>query len=196
MKKNHKKVVLVDNYDSFTYNLSQSLQVLGAEVCVFRNDAVSVEEVEAMSFTHLVISPGPGLPANSGMVPRLIPRLAGRAPVLGVCLGHQALGEAFGARLVRAPRPVHGKTSRIEHDGRTIFHGLDNPFTATRYHSLLLERESVPDCLEVTACSEDGLVMGIRHATLPIEGVQFHPESILTPQGDLLMRNFLEMEVV
>ncbi len=190
-----KKVVLVDNYDSFTYNLAQALQVLGAEVSVFRNDAVTVDEVEAMSFTHVIISPGPGVPANSGMVLDLIPRLAGRAPVLGVCLGHQALGQAFGARLVRAPRPVHGKTSRIEHDGRTIFAGLENPFTATRYHSLLLERESVPDCLEVTAQTDDGLVMGIRHATLPIEGVQFHPESILTPEGDNLMRNFLAMEV-
>jgi anthranilate synthase/aminodeoxychorismate synthase-like glutamine amidotransferase len=188
-------VVLVDNYDSFTYNLSQAFQGLGAEVEVFRNDQVSVDEIEAMPFTHLVISPGPGTPSVSGMVPELIGRLDGRAPVLGVCLGHQALGEAFGARLVRAPRPVHGKTSRIEHDGRTIYAGLENPFTATRYHSLLLARESVPDCLEVTALSEDGLVMGIRHADLPFEGVQFHPESILTPEGEKLMRNFLDMGV-
>ncbi len=195
MAKGKKKVVLVDNYDSFTYNLSQAFEILGAEVEVVRNDTIEVEELLSLDFTHLAISPGPGVPSTSGIVLPLIRRLKGEVPILGVCLGHQAIGESFGARLIRAPRPVHGKTSLIRHDGKGVYRGLENPFRATRYHSLILERESVPPCLEVGAESEDGVVMGVRHRKLPIEGVQFHPESILTSQGMALMENFLAMEV-
>ncbi len=190
-----KRVVLVDNYDSFTYNLSQAFEILGAEVEVFRNDSISVEELEGLFFTHLAISPGPGVPSSSGIVLPLIRRFKGKVPILGVCLGHQAIGESFGARLTRAPRPVHGKVSLIYHDGKGVYRGLKNPFQATRYHSLALERESVPPSLEISAESEEGVVMGVRHRELPIEGVQFHPESILTSEGMSLMENFLAMEV-
>ncbi len=186
------RVLLVDNYDSFTYNLAQALQELGAEVRVLRNDETTPREAASLHFTHLAISPGPGTPSSSGMVPGLLRLVAGRVPVLGVCLGHQAIGEAFGARLVRAPRPVHGKTSSIYHDGAGVFRGVPSPLTATRYHSLVLERESMPECLEISALSEDGLVMGIRHRTLGLEGLQFHPESVLTPEGMSILRNFLE----
>jgi anthranilate synthase/aminodeoxychorismate synthase-like glutamine amidotransferase len=184
--------LLIDNYDSFTFNLAQALQGLGARVEVLRNDEVGLGELETMPFTHLAISPGPGVPSRSGVVPEALRRLAGRVPVLGICLGHQAIGECFGARLVRAPRPVHGKTSAITHDGKGLFRGVENPLTATRYHSLVLERDSIPGCLEITALSEDGLVMGIRHPGLGMEGLQFHPESVLTPQGELMLRNFVE----
>jgi len=187
------RVLLVDNYDSFTYNLAQALEVLGAEVMTVRNDALPAGELASLSPTHLVISPGPGTPADSGVTLDAVRLFAGKIPVLGVCLGHQAIGQCFGARLVRAPRPVHGKVSRITHDGETIFRELVNPFPATRYHSLVLE--DVPPTLEVSARSEDGLVMGVRHRVLGVEGVQFHPESILTPCGEKLLANFLSLEV-
>jgi anthranilate synthase/aminodeoxychorismate synthase-like glutamine amidotransferase len=188
------RVLLIDNYDSFTYNLAQALEVLGAEVIAVRNDALEAERLADFRPSHLVISPGPGTPADSGFTLEAVRLFAGKVPVLGVCLGHQAIGQCFGARLVRAPRPVHGKVSRISHDAATIFQGLENPFTATRYHSLMLE-DDLPGELEVSARSEDGLVMGIRHRRLPVEGVQFHPESILTTCGNTLLKNFLKMEV-
>lgn len=189
-----KRVILIDNYDSFTYNLAQALQVLGAEVIPVRNDALPPDRLPGMNPTHLVISPGPGGPEDAGISADAIRLLAGKIPILGVCLGHQTIGHCFGAEVVRAPRPVHGKTSRIFHDGRTIYRGLSNPFTATRYHSLMLTPDLPPE-LEVSSHSEDGLIMGIRHRNLPIEGVQFHPESFLTEEGNRLLRNFLEMEV-
>ncbi len=188
------RVVLIDNYDSFTYNLAQALQVLGAEVLTVRNDELSPSGVMDLEPTHLVISPGPGGPEDTGITIPLLRLLAGRVPVLGVCLGHQALGYFYGARVTRAPYPVHGKTSPVFHDGRTIYRGLSNPFTATRYHSLVVDPD-LPSELEMSARSEDGLVMGIRHRSLPLEGVQFHPESFLTAEGERLLRNFLEMEV-
>ena len=187
------KVLLIDNYDSFTFNLAQALEVLGAEVLVLRNDAVAAAGLPALEPTHVVISPGPGTPADSGITLEAVRLFAGRVPVLGVCLGHQAIGQCFGADLVRAPRPVHGKVSSISHDAGTIYQGLQNPFTATRYHSLVLE--NVPPELEVSARSEDGLVMGVRHRSMPVEGVQFHPESILTPSGNALLENFLALGV-
>jgi len=190
--KGSSRVLLVDNYDSFTYNLAQALMELGAEVEVVRNDEADPRELAGMPYTHLVISPGPGVPSTSGMVPQLLGMVARKLPVLGICLGHQAIGEHFGARLVRAPRPVHGKTSQISHDGRGIFRGMPDPFTATRYHSLVLDPESIPGCLEVTAKSEDAQVMGVRHRTLAVEGLQFHPESFLTTKGTLILENFLK----
>ena len=187
-------LLLVDNYDSFTYNLYQYLGELGASTRVVRNDELTAEEALALRPERIVISPGPGTPDQAGITLELIRRAAGRVPLLGVCLGHQALGQAFGGRVVRAPTLMHGKTSPIHHDGRTVFAGLPDPFTATRYHSLIVERESVPDCLEVSAWTVGGIVMGLRHRTLPLEGVQFHPESILTTSGKDLLRNFLRME--
>ncbi|HSD29479.1 MAG TPA: aminodeoxychorismate/anthranilate synthase component II [Vicinamibacteria bacterium] len=184
-------ILLIDNYDSFTYNLYQYLGELGARTTVVRNDAMTAEDALALGPTAIVISPGPGTPDQAGITLELIAKAAGRVPLLGVCLGHQSLGQAFGGRVVRAPRLMHGKTSEIHHDGKTIFAGLENPFTATRYHSLIVARESVPDVLEVSAWTEDGLVMGLRHRELPLEGVQFHPESILTAAGKDLLRNFL-----
>ncbi len=186
------RVLLVDNYDSFTYNLAQAMMELGAEVTVIRNDEADPRELAEMPFTHMVISPGPGVPSASGMVPELLRLTAGKLPILGVCLGHQAIGEHFGARLVRAPRPVHGKTSAITHDGEGVFRGIPSPFTATRYHSLALEPASVPGCLKTTAVSEDGQVMGVRHRTLPLEGLQFHPESCMTDHGSIILENFLK----
>lgn len=189
---NDLKVLLVDNYDSFSYNLAQALMELGAEVTVVRNDEADPLKLVHMPFTHLVISPGPGIPSTAGMVPELLRLAAGKLPILGICLGHQAIGELFGARLMRAPRPVHGKTSSISHDGKGLFRGMPNPFTATRYHSLVLDPRSVPPCLEVSASSEDGQVMGVRHRTMAVEGLQFHPESFLTTKGDLILENFLK----
>jgi anthranilate synthase/aminodeoxychorismate synthase-like glutamine amidotransferase len=183
-------ILLVDNYDSFTFNLYQYLGELGADVEVVRNDALTVDEALARKPEKIVISPGPGTPDDAGISLELIRRA--EVPVLGVCLGHQALGQAFGGRVVRAPKLMHGKTSEVRHDGRTLFAGLPDPFTATRYHSLVVARESVPDCLEVSAWTEDGIVMGLRHRQHPLEGVQFHPESILTSVGKDLLRNFLE----
>jgi len=185
------RLFMLDNYDSFTYNLVQYLQELGALVEVARNDEVEPAQVERSGFDGIVISPGPGVPRNAGVSEALLERLSGKVPLLGVCLGHQALGEVFGARVVRAERLMHGKTSPIHHDGRDLFTGLPVPFLATRYHSLLLERETVGDPLEVTAWTEEGEVMGIRHRTHSSWGVQFHPESILTGNGKQLLANFL-----
>jgi anthranilate synthase/aminodeoxychorismate synthase-like glutamine amidotransferase len=186
-------ILLVDNYDSFTYNLYQYLGELEAEVQVARNDALRVEEVLALDPRAIVISPGPGTPDQAGISLELIRAAAGRVPLLGVCLGHQALGQAFGGKVVRAPKLMHGKTSEIHHDGRTVFAGLPPAFTATRYHSLVVARDTVPDCLEVSAWTADGIVMGLRHRAHALEGVQFHPESILTGAGKDLLRNFLGM---
>ncbi len=184
-------VLLVDNYDSFTYNLYQYLGELGAETRVIRNDTMSASQALALHPDRIVISPGPGTPDQAGISLELIRGAAGHVPLLGVCLGHQALGQAFGGRVVRAPKLMHGKTSQIEHDGRTLFAGLPDPFTATRYHSLIVERESLPACLEVSAWTAEGVVMGLRHRDYPAEGVQFHPESILTTAGKQLLGNFL-----
>ena len=185
------RVLLVDNYDSFTWNLAQALGVLGAEVVVRRNDAITPEEAESLDPTHLVVSPGPGRPERSGASPAIIARLMPRMPVLGVCLGHQALGEVFGGRVVRAPRLMHGKTSPILHKGRGLFAGLDNPFDATRYHSLIVERESLPETLEIMAWTPEGEIMGLKHQEHETWGVQFHPESVLTLSGLKLIENFL-----
>jgi anthranilate synthase/aminodeoxychorismate synthase-like glutamine amidotransferase len=186
------RLLLVDNYDSFTYNLVQAFLVLGADVRVYRNDRVTLEEARALAPTHLCISPGPGVPAEAGVSEDMIRAFAGRIPVLGVCLGHQALVEAYGGTIVRAERLMHGKTSRVFHDGRGILAAMPNPFEAGRYHSLLAERAGVPAALEVTAWTEEGEVMGVRHRSLALEGVQFHPESILTPEGPRLLAAFLE----
>jgi anthranilate synthase/aminodeoxychorismate synthase-like glutamine amidotransferase len=185
-------VLLVDNYDSFTYNLYQYLGELGAEVRVVRNDELTAEAAVSLAPDRIVISPGPGTPDQAGITLDLIRRAAGRIPVLGVCLGHQALGQAFGGDVRRAPKLMHGKTSEIHHDGKGVFVGLPDPFTATRYHSLVVERGSVPESLEITAWTDDGIVMGLRHREHALEGVQFHPESILTTVGKDLLRNFLE----
>ena len=185
-------ILLLDNYDSFTFNLYQALSELGAEVLVRRNDMVTVGDVEELApmLDGIVISPGPCTPSEAGISVPLVRRLAGTVPILGVCLGHQAIGEAFGGRITRAPRLMHGKVSMIAHDGAGVFAGLPNPFQATRYHSLIVERSTLPSELEITA-EADGLIMGLRHHTLPVEGVQFHPESILTPSGNDLLANFL-----
>jgi anthranilate synthase component 2 len=185
-------IALIDNYDSFTYNLAQYLGELGAEVRVFRNDQISVDEVAALAPSHVVLSPGPGTPDDAGITLGLIARLAGSVPLLGVCLGHQAIGQAFGGKVVRAGRVMHGKTSRIRHDGGGVFAGVPDEFVATRYHSLVVERESLPACLAVTAQSEDGEIMGLRHRGLAVEGVQFHPEALLTEHGHAMLQNFLK----
>jgi anthranilate synthase/aminodeoxychorismate synthase-like glutamine amidotransferase len=182
-------ILLVDNYDSFTYNLYQYLGELGQDVRVVRNDALTAEAALALEPERIVLSPGPGTPDDAGISLELIGRST--VPLLGVCLGHQALGQAFGGRVVRAERLMHGKTSEIQHDGRTVFSGLPQRFTATRYHSLVVARDTVPPCLEVSAWTDDGVVMGLRHRDRPLEGVQFHPESILTTAGKGLLRNFL-----
>ena len=186
-------ILLLDNYDSFTYNLYQYLCELGAEVRVVRNDEITVSEVEALAPEKLVVSPGPCTPKEAGISVDLIDRMAGRVPILGVCLGHQCIGEAFGGVVAYAGEIRHGKSSRIEHDGKGVFRDLPNPFEAIRYHSLAIQPESVPECLEVTARSDSGVIMGVRHRQHRIEGVQFHPESIATPIGKDLLRNFLEM---
>jgi anthranilate synthase component 2 len=185
-------LLMIDNYDSFTYNLVQYLGELGCEVRVFRNDAVSVDEIEALGPRQIVISPGPCTPREAGISVAVIQRLAGRIPMLGVCLGHQSIGAALGGRIVRAARIMHGKTSPIHHDGRGVFRGLPDPFDATRYHSLVIERASLPACLEISAWTDDGEIMGVRHRELPLEGIQFHPESILTLEGKRLLKNFLD----
>lgn len=184
-------ILLIDNYDSFTYNLYQYLCELGAEVEVRRNDKVTVDEVRAMNPERIVISPGPCTPKDAGISIDLIQELAGEFPILGVCLGHQAIGAAFGANVVRAPMVMHGKTSRISHDGRGVLAGLPSPFTATRYHSLIVEEEGLPDDLEVVARSDDGIIMGLKHRKHEVYGVQFHPESILTEGGHRLLANFI-----
>jgi anthranilate synthase/aminodeoxychorismate synthase-like glutamine amidotransferase len=184
---------MIDNYDSFTYNLVQYLQQLGAEVLVKRNDAISVEEIEALAPEGIFLSPGPCSPREAGVTVAVIRHFHQTIPIMGVCLGHQAIGYAFGAEVVRAGRVMHGKTSPILNDGRTIFEGLPSPLTAGRYHSLIVDRESLPSCLKITAETAEGEVMGLRHETYPVEGIQFHPESILTPQGKRIIRNFLNM---
>jgi anthranilate synthase component 2 len=186
-------LLLIDNYDSFTYNLYQRLAELGIEPRVLRNDQATVDEIEAMAPAGIVISPGPCTPHEAGISVELIRRLAGKAPILGVCLGHQCIGEAFGATIEGAGEIVHGKLSSIHHDGRGVLRGLPNPFPAGRYHSLAVRRDSVPDCLEVSAWTDNGVVMGVRHRELAVEGVQFHPESVLTVDGKDLLRNFLEL---
>ncbi|HEY4716980.1 MAG TPA: aminodeoxychorismate/anthranilate synthase component II [bacterium] len=183
--------VMIDNYDSFTYNLVQYLGELDEEVRVFRNDAITTKELRGMDIRRIIISPGPSVPKNAGVSLSLIKSFAGRVPILGVCLGHQCIGEAFGGRIVKAKRIMHGKTSEINHDGKTIFSNIPNPFVATRYHSLVIEKTSLPDFLEVSAISEDGEIMAVRHRKIPVEGVQFHPESILTKYGKDILRNFL-----
>ena len=186
------RVLVVDNYDSFVYNLVQELGELGAEPVVFRNDAIDVDEIRAEGPDAVLISPGPGRPEDGGVSLEVIRSLAGEIPLLGVCLGHQCIGEAYGGEIVAAPHLMHGKTSEIHHDGQGLFAGLPNPFVATRYHSLVVRPESVPAELEVTATSSDGVVMGLRHRSLAVEGVQFHPESVLTASGPALLANFLE----
>jgi anthranilate synthase component 2 len=185
-------ILVLDNYDSFTYNLVQYLGELGAEVKVVRNDELSVEQVEALAPERVVISPGPCTPNEAGISLALVARLAGKVPILGVCLGHQAIGQAFGGRVVRARQVMHGKVSRIRHDGRGVFAGVPDEFVATRYHSLVVERDSLPAALEVTAQSEDGEIMGLRHRSLAVEGVQFHPEALLTEHGHRMLENFLK----
>jgi anthranilate synthase/aminodeoxychorismate synthase-like glutamine amidotransferase len=184
-------ILVIDNYDSFTYNIVQYLGELGADIQVVRNDEATVEEIEGKNPARILISPGPCSPKEAGVSVELIRRLAGRVPILGVCLGHQSIGYAFGGDIVRAGKLMHGKTSLITHDGKGVFRGLPNPFRATRYHSLVIRKDTLPECLEVTARSEDGEIMGVRHKTLPVEGVQFHPESILTESGKALLKNFL-----
>jgi anthranilate synthase component 2 len=185
-------ILMIDNYDSFTYNLVQYLGELGADVRVFRNDEISVEEIEALAPSHVVISPGPCTPDDAGVTLAAIERLAGRVPVLGVCLGHQAIGQAFGGKVVRARQVMHGKVSRIRHDGAGVFSAIPDDFVATRYHSLVVEQASLPQCLAVTAQSEDGEIMGLRHRSLQVEGVQFHPEALLTEHGRKMLQNFIE----
>ncbi|HAD88460.1 MAG TPA: aminodeoxychorismate/anthranilate synthase component II [Rhodospirillaceae bacterium] len=185
--------VLIDNYDSFTFNLWHYLGELGAEVKVFRNDVVTPEEVLALNPKGIVISPGPCDPDKAGICLDMIAAAAGKVPLLGVCLGHQAIGQAFGAKVVLAPKPMHGKVSTITHDGTGVFAGLESPFTATRYHSLTLDPDSIPDCLRVTAHSEDGVIQGVTHKDMPIYGVQFHPESIASEHGHQLLKNFIGM---
>jgi len=188
-------ILMIDNYDSFTYNLVQYLGELGERIEVHRNDRISLDEIRAMRPERIVLSPGPCTPAEAGVCCDVIRAFGSATPLLGVCLGHQCIGAAYGGRIVRAARLMHGKTSPIRHDGKTIFTGLPNPFEATRYHSLLIERESLPDCLAISADTAEGEIMGVRHSVHPVEGVQFHPESILTRVGKALLRNFLTLPV-
>lgn len=184
-------LIMIDNYDSFTYNLVQYLSELGEEVKTFRNDAISLAEIESLQPDRLMVSPGPGTPDRAGISLRLIQQFAGKLPLLGVCLGHQSIGQAFGGKVVHAREIMHGKTSSVKHTNVGVFKDIANPFTVTRYHSLVVERQSLPDCLEITAWTDDGEIMGLRHKQLAIEGVQFHPESILTEHGHALLQNFL-----
>ncbi len=187
------RILLIDNYDSFTFNLVQGLRALGADVRVARNDEITPEEALVLETTHVVLSPGPGTPARAGRMPALLELFLERVPILGVCLGHQAIGARFGGRIARAARPVHGKHSRIYHDGRGVFRGLPNPFEAGRYHSLCVGEEGLASELVISAWTAEGEIMGLRHRTLPVEGVQFHPESILTPRGGRILANFLAL---
>ena len=185
-------ILLLDNYDSFTYNVYQQLSALGAEVEVFRNDKITVDEISSNNrYNAIVISPGPGVPRDAGITEDLIDKLKGVLPILGICLGHQAIGEVFGGRVIRNKEIVHGKTSPLHHNGKGIYQGLPQNIEIGRYHSLIIERESLPDCLEITSELEDGIIMGVRHKEYDVEGIQFHPESILTAEGDKMMRNFL-----
>ena len=185
-------ILMIDNYDSFTYNLVQYMGELGADILVERNDRISIDEIESLVPKKIVISPGPCTPAKAGISVEVIKYFSGKVPILGVCLGHQSVGAAFGGEIIKAGKLMHGKTSEVRHDGKTLFKGLPNPFTATRYHSLVLNRKTLPDCFEITAESDDNEIMGIRHKELSVEGVQFHPESILTPNGKDLLKNFIE----
>ena len=187
-------ILLIDNYDSFTYNLVQYLGELGGSCQTYRNDQIDLAEIESLAPERIVISPGPCTPREAGISEEAILRMAGRIPILGVCLGHQCIGSAFGGKIIRAERLMHGKSSLIYHDGKTIYRGLPNPFQAIRYHSLLIERESLPDCLEISAETKEKEIMGVRHKRFAIEGVQFHPESIMTEGGKILLKNFLDME--
>lgn len=184
-------LLMIDNYDSFTYNLVQYFGELGEDVQVYRNDAITLDEIARLNPTRICISPGPGAPDGAGISLDVLRQFSSAIPVLGVCLGHQSIGAVFGGRIIHAKQVMHGKVSRITHTNMGVFQGLPNPMTITRYHSLVIERETLPDCLEVTAWTEDGEIMGVRHKTLPVEGVQFHPESILSEQGHALLRNFL-----
>ena len=186
-------LLMIDNYDSFTYNLVQYLGELGAKVKTYRNDAITVEEIERMRPEQIVISPGPCTPKEAGISVEVVKHFAGKIPILGVCLGHQSIGAAFGGKIVLASRLMHGKTSPIRHDGRTIFQDLPNPFSATRYHSLLIERKSLPKVLQISASTKEGEIMAVRHKKFLVEGIQFHPESVLTPEGKHLLRNFLRL---
>lgn len=185
-------ILVLDNYDSFTYNLVQYLGELGEEVKVYRNDEIDISGIKELAPDHILISPGPCTPNEAGISLEVITTFKGIIPIFGVCLGHQAIGQAFGGKVIRAERLMHGKTSPIHHHGTSVFEGLPSPFTATRYHSLLVERESLPECLEITAETEEGEIMGLRHKDYPIEGVQFHPESIITDHGHQMLRNFLK----
>ncbi|MBN1694712.1 aminodeoxychorismate/anthranilate synthase component II [candidate division WOR-3 bacterium] len=185
-------ILLIDNYDSFVYNLAQFLGELGAEIRVRRNDKISIEEIEHLAPTTIMISPGPGTPKDSGISPEVLLHFKGRIPMMGVCLGHQTIGEVFGGKVIRADKILHGKTSKIYHDGKTIFENIENPFTATRYHSLIVERKTLPDCFTLSAWTEDETVMAIRHKEYNIEGVQFHPESVLTNVGMEILKNFIK----
>jgi anthranilate synthase/aminodeoxychorismate synthase-like glutamine amidotransferase len=193
MKTKDSMLLVIDNYDSFTYNLVQAIGALGVKMRVVRNDEISLDEAEVFAPSHLLISPGPCTPREAGISVEAVRRFAGRIPIFGVCLGHQSIGVAFGGKVVQAGRLMHGKTSMIRHDGQSIYRGLPNPFEAMRYHSLLVDEATLPSCLEVTAWSETEELMGFRHREMPIEGVQFHPESIMTPEGVKLLKNFLEM---
>ena len=184
------KILLIDNYDSFTYNVYQLLSELGASVEVVRNDKISVDAVK--NFSAIIISPGPGVPSDAGISEQLIDELKGTLPILGICLGHQAIGEVFGGKVIRAKEIVHGKTSRLKHNGKGIYRGLAQGIEVGRYHSLIIERETLPDCLEVTSELDDGTIMGVHHKVFDVEGIQFHPESILTPEGHAMMKNFLD----
>jgi para-aminobenzoate synthetase component 2 len=190
----HVRMLLIDNYDSFTYNLVQAFAAHGADVMVYRNDMISVDDGVSLEPTHLVISPGPGRPDDAGVSLDMIAAFAGKVPVLGVCLGHQSIVQQQGGQIVRAEHLMHGKTSLIRHDGKTVFEGISQPFEVGRYHSLCADSESLPDTLVITAQTDSGVIMGVRHKTLQIEGVQFHPESVLTPEGERLMTNFMRME--
>ena len=185
-------ILMIDNYDSFTYNLVQYMGELGADIHVERNNCISIDEIESLVPKKIVISPGPCTPAKAGISVEVIKYFSDKVPILGVCLGHQSVGAAFGGEIIKAGKLMHGKTSEVRHDGKTLFKDLPNPFTATRYHSLVLNRKTLPDCFEITAESDDNEIMGIRHKELPVEGVQFHPESILTPSGKDLLKNFIE----
>ncbi|WP_438448982.1 aminodeoxychorismate/anthranilate synthase component II [Gorillibacterium sp. sgz5001074] len=189
-------ILVIDNYDSFTYNLVQYLGELGEKIEVRRNDEIDIEGIEKLAPDHILISPGPCTPNEAGVSLSLIEHFKGKIPILGVCLGHQSIGQAFGGDVIRAERLMHGKTSPIHHDGNGLFEGLPNPFTATRYHSLIVKRETLPDCLEITAWTEEGEIMGLRHKEYPIEGVQFHPESIITENGLTMLRNFLQKSAI
>lgn len=189
-------LLMIDNYDSFTYNLVQYLGELGQDVRVYRNDKLGIVDIEKLAPDHIVISPGPCTPNEAGISIETIRHFAGKIPILGVCLGHQSIGAAFGGNVIRAPYLMHGKTSLIHHDGKTIFTGLPNPFEATRYHSLIVERSSIPSCFEISAWTDDNIIMGLRHKNFAVEGVQFHPESILTGAGKDLLRNFISLGTV